>query len=154
MGFKLLLNRKKEGADQDGAVDRYTLPPPTTKRRTTANLKTKNNQNSQKIKLYGSTTTKELKKKHSFRLVGGVETGSQSREDAWQGGDWRTGQSHIHMQINQEEQLGSETENATQGSSMGRERLKTSGCTNLWVLQWQEKLPAPQHSLLERSKVS
>ena len=35
------------------------------------------NQNWQKIKLYGSLTTKELKKKHSPRLVGGVETGSR-----------------------------------------------------------------------------
>ena len=30
-----------------------------------------NNQNCQKIKLHGSLTTKELKKKHSSRLVGG-----------------------------------------------------------------------------------
>ena len=40
------------------------------------NLKTKTNQNRQKIQLYGSPTTKEIKKKHSSRLVGGVETGS------------------------------------------------------------------------------
>ena len=38
------------------------MPPHTTKRRTTTNLKTKNNQNGQKIELYGSLTTKELKK--------------------------------------------------------------------------------------------
>ena len=50
--------------------------PPTTKRRTT-NLNTKPDQNCQKIKLYGSPTTKELKKKHSPRLAGGAETGSQ-----------------------------------------------------------------------------
>ena len=48
------------------------------KRRTTTNLKTKNNQNCQNIELYGSQTTKELKKKHSFRLVGGVEMGRQA----------------------------------------------------------------------------
>ena len=39
------------------------------------NLKTKNNQNSQKIDLYGHLTTKDLKmikKKHSSRLVGGA----------------------------------------------------------------------------------
>ena len=57
------------------------MPPCTTKRRTTTNLKTKTNQNCQKIKLYGNTTTKELKKKHSFRLVGGAEMGSLGRED-------------------------------------------------------------------------
>ena len=53
-------------SSQDGGIDRYTLPPHTTRRRTT-NLTTKNNQNCQEIKLYGSLTTKELKK-HSFRL--------------------------------------------------------------------------------------
>ena len=56
------------------------MPPSTMKRRTT-NLKPKNSQNCQKIELYGSPTTKELKKKHSFRLLGGAKTGSQSRED-------------------------------------------------------------------------
>ena len=61
---------------QNGGVGRYTLPPRTNKRRTTTNLKTKNIQNCQKIKLYGSLTTKELKKKHSFRMVGGTEMGS------------------------------------------------------------------------------
>ena len=43
----------------------------------TTNLKTKNNKNCQKIELYGSLTTREVKKKHSSRLVGGAETGSR-----------------------------------------------------------------------------
>ena len=73
--------------------------PHTTERRTTTNLKTKNNQNCHKIELYGSPTTKELKK-HSFRLVGEVEMGSQGREDSgkavagipgMQDGSWWTG---------------------------------------------------------------
>ena len=59
--------------------------PRTTKRKTTTNLKTKNNQNYQKIKLYGSLTTKELKKKHSSRLVGGAE-----EEQRWAAGVGRT----------------------------------------------------------------
>ena len=54
------------------------MPPRTNKRRTTTNLKTKNNQNCQKIELYGSLTTKEFKKKHSSRPVGRAETGSQA----------------------------------------------------------------------------
>ena len=58
---------------QDGGIGRYTLPLHTMKRRTTTNLRTKSNQNCQKIELYGSPTTKELKKKHSSRLVGGAE---------------------------------------------------------------------------------
>ena len=64
---------------QDGGIGRYTLPPCTTKRRTTTNLKTKNNHNCQKIELYGNLTTKELKKKHSSRPVGGAEMGSVER---------------------------------------------------------------------------
>ena len=66
------------------------MPPYTTKRRTTTNLKTKNNQNCQKIKLYGSMTTKELKKKHSSRLVGEGDMVRQDREDSQQGSSWRT----------------------------------------------------------------
>ena len=79
--------------------------------------KTKSNQNYQKIKLYGSLTTKELKKKHSFRLLGGAEMGSQAGEDMWQGGSW---QSHICVQINWEEQLGIKTDCTTPGSSVGK----------------------------------
>ena len=61
----------------DGGIVRYISPPCTNKRRTTVNLKTKNNQNCQKIELYGSLTIKELKKKHSSRLVGGAEMGME-----------------------------------------------------------------------------
>ena len=63
---------------QDGGIGRHTVPRHTTKNRTTKNLKRKNNQNCQKIELYASLTTRELKKKHSFRLVGGAEMGSQA----------------------------------------------------------------------------
>ena len=55
---------------------RHTAPPHTTKRKTTTTLKTKNNQNRQKIKLYGSPTTKELQKKQSSRQRGGAEMGA------------------------------------------------------------------------------
>ena len=54
--------------------------------------------------------------------------GSQGRDDARQGSGWW---SHICVQINWEEQLGSETDHTTQGSSEGRESLQTSGCKNL-----------------------
>ena len=36
-------------------------------------------------------TTKELKKKHSSRQVGGTETGSRSGKDSQPGNSWRTG---------------------------------------------------------------
>ena len=45
-----------------------------------------------------------------------------------QGCGWQTGWSHIYMRINWEENLGSKTDCATQGSSTGKESLKTSGC--------------------------
>ena len=75
-------------SSQDGLIGRYTLPPHITKR-TTINLKTINNKKCQKIKLYRSPTTKELKK-HSSRPVGGAEMGSWGREDWRQGSGWRT----------------------------------------------------------------
>ena len=78
----------RQTAGQDGGIGRNTVPPRTTQRRTTTNLKTKNNQNCQKIELYGSSTTKELNKRHSFRLVGEAETGSWGGKDSQQGGSW------------------------------------------------------------------
>ena len=50
------------------------------------------------------------------------------REDSQQGSGWwtgrdgglQTGQSHIHVQINQEEQLGSENHHTTQSFSVGK----------------------------------
>ena len=105
---------------QDGGIGRCTLPPNTTKIGTTKKLKTINNQNCLNIELYGSLTTKEWKKKHSSRLVGGVETGSWGGGDSLQGGSWRTRWSHIYMRINLEEQLGSEIDCTTQSSSAGK----------------------------------
>ena len=74
--FQVPKENKCRTSGQDGGIGRYTVPPCRTKRRTTTNLKTKNNQNCQKIKLCRSPTTKELKK-HSSKLIGGVEMGSQ-----------------------------------------------------------------------------
>ena len=47
---------------QDGGIGRNPSLPRTTKRRITTNLKSINNQKCHKIKLYGTPTTKELKK--------------------------------------------------------------------------------------------
>ena len=109
-------------SSQDRGIGTYTVPPRTTRRRTTTNLKIKN-QNSQKIKLYGRPTAKELQKKHSSRPVGGAETGSQGVRTCGEmaaGGPSKSGRSHIRVRINQEEQLGSETDGTTQSSSTGK----------------------------------
>ena len=59
-GKVLLLNSNHvEASSQDGGVGRKASLPRTTKRRLTNNLRTKTNQNCQKIELYGSLTTKE-----------------------------------------------------------------------------------------------
>ena len=105
---------------EDVGVGRYALLPHTTKGKITTNLKSKNNQNCQEIELYGSPTTKEIKKKHSSSQVGGVETENLGREDTQQGSDWQTRRSHICMWINRVGQLGSETDCTTQSSSVGK----------------------------------
>ena len=121
-GITLLKHVQASG--QDGGIGRYASLPHTTKRRITTNLKIKN-QNCQKIELYGSLTTKELKKKHSFRPVEGAETGGEDLQQSgswWsgQGGGWHSGWPHICMRINREEQLGSKTDLTTQASSPGK----------------------------------
>ena len=95
---------------------------PHTTKRTTANLKIKNNQNFQKIKLYGSPTTKELKKKHSSRPVGGAKTGrwverTRGKVAACGLGSptWAVPHSHADKLG---ETLGSETDCTTQGCSV------------------------------------
>ena len=73
-----------------------TLLPSRTNQRRTTSLKTKYNLKCQKIELaipclYGSLTSKGLKKKHSSRPIGGAETGSWGGEDSRHGGRQRTG---------------------------------------------------------------
>ena len=62
---------------QDGGLGRNPSLPQTTKRRITTNLKSINNQKCQKIKLYKTLTTKELKKK-STRTIRLVRTHSEA----------------------------------------------------------------------------
>ena len=61
----------EESFGQDGGIGRNPSLPHTSKRRITTNLKSINNQKRQKIKLHGTPTTKELKKKstRTTRLV-------------------------------------------------------------------------------------
>ena len=97
------------------------------------NLKTKNNQNCQKIELYGSPTTKEIKQKRSYRPVGGVETGSLKERTHSKAAAGRLGQARRWLMDRARWQLadqvvphlcadklggtlGSETDHAAQGS--------------------------------------
>ena len=85
--FLHLIKKKKILASgQDGGVGRY--PSLSHKTKDTTNFKTNINQKCQKIELYRSPTAKELKKKHSSRLVGGAEMGIQGGEDSWKGSSW------------------------------------------------------------------
>ena len=116
--WKLSLKTQIITSDQDRGVRRYTLPPCTTKRRTT-NLKTKNSQNCQKIQLYGSPTTKELKKKHSSILVGAAETAArteracgkaEARRPGWA---WRQLEDHVVSHSNADKPGGTTGERDT-----------------------------------------
>ena len=51
-----------QSSGQDGGIGRNPSLPHTTKRRITTNLKSINNQKCQEMKLYGTPTSKELKK--------------------------------------------------------------------------------------------
>ena len=102
------------------------------------NLNTKK-QNWQKIQLPGSLTTKEIKKKHSYRPVGGVEMGSQGREDSQQGsgwwtqrgGSWWSGWSLNRVWINWEE-TGERDRSCNPGLQRGEIKPQTSD----WKCPW------------------
>ena len=83
------------------------------------------------MELYGSPTTKEIKKKHSSRPVGGVERnrGKAVADGPSKVADCGTGQARLqladlvapHSRIDTpEEWQGNDTDLATQGSSVGK----------------------------------
>ena len=96
---------------QDGGIGRHTVPPHTTKRRTTTNLKIEK----QPELTENQTVCKSDNQGDKEETL--TRTGRRGGEDTQQGGGLRTGRPHIHVQINWEEQLGSEIDHTTQGSS-------------------------------------
>ena len=85
-----VLRKQSRSSGHDRDIGRNISLPYTTKRRTTTNLKTKNNQNCQIFKLHGSLTTKELNK-HSTRLVEGAEMAAEVERTHSQGGPVASG---------------------------------------------------------------
>ena len=110
-------NMNLESSGQDGGVGRNALPPSTTKRRVTTNLKTINNQKCQKIKLHGTNnqgvkeTSIQTGRKGGDAQPGRADPWHSSRLCKWGGTGWT-----------------------------GNWRLKTSSYKILWGLRWQEKL--------------
>ena len=104
-----------ETSGQDGSIGKHASKPHTTIEKITTRHKTNIIQNRQKIKLYGSPATKDLKKPHSSRQVGGVETwrevearrGEDPREWHVAAADWAAPHSHV-VDKNQEGYLGKE----------------------------------------------
>ena len=113
------------------------MPPQTTKRRTTKNLKQKKaklpeNQNvwksnNQGVKEETSIQTGKRggngqlarERTYSKTASGGPGQAKQwLRDEGREGGGWQMGRSRIFIRINPEEQLRSETEHTNQGSSM------------------------------------
>ena len=71
----MCLRKEDKTSGQDGGVGTHASPPRTTIEKNYNQFsQTNNTQNHQKSKLYGSLTTKDLKKPHSSRWVGGVES--------------------------------------------------------------------------------
>ena len=66
-------NLSSLSSSQDRGLGRHTLPPCTTIRKIKTNFKTRNTQNCQKIELFGSLTTEDLKKSYSRRRLGRSE---------------------------------------------------------------------------------
>ena len=121
------MKRQPKTSGEDGGVGRHCASSHNQKKGNN-NLKTKNNQNRQKIELYGSPTTKEIKKKHSSRLVRGAEMGSQverTPSKAGAGGPSEVadcGVGWAKLQLASEAAAGgpAATDRATQSSSSGK----------------------------------
>ena len=60
-------------SSQDGSIGKHGSSPCTTTVKLQLNYRTNIIQNHQEIELYGSLTTKELKKLHSSGWIGGAE---------------------------------------------------------------------------------
>ena len=121
------LNTFLRTSSQDRGTGRYTLPPCTTKKRTT-NLKTKNNQNCQKIKLYGSLTTKELKEEtfiHTSRMGGDGQLGQRECMARWRLAD----EAGPHLHVDKPEGTTGEWDRLwNPGFQHGKRKLQ-----NLWL---------------------
>ena len=85
-----------------------------------------------KNKLYGSPTTKELKKKHLFRLVGGVEMGSWRGEDWKQGSSWRNS---LHAD-KLGRTAGEQDRQHNLGFQCGKRKPQNLCCKNVLGLRW------------------
>ena len=81
---KISLKKNKiEYSAQDAGVSKQSLPLHTTTEKLQLDYKTSITHNHQKIKMYGSLTTKELKKSHSSRRVGGLERQGKAGRYGW-----------------------------------------------------------------------
>ena len=145
-----------ETSSEDGGVSRHASPCTTTERTTT---KPQNNtQNCQKIKLYGSLATKDLKKSHSFGQLGEADSQrrAERRGDAvWHGVAEQAVPHSIKIGIKiGRDTLGVRIPAPGQTSQPrvpvpGRYIPITSGCENQWELGRQKKLQDSQQTPLK-----
>ena len=143
----------QEGSDiskkpQEGVIGRKcSSPPHTTTEKLQLKYRTTITQNHQKNELYGSLTTKILKKSLSFRQVGGTE--------GWRHGDVEPAGSRTSAVDIKERDISGVSDPTTtpdqpaQGSSARKIRPLTFGCKKQWGLGRQKKLPSSQASLLK-----
>ena len=84
--FNRQMKKEKKTSGQDGGIGCHLVVQ--SQQKLQLNYKTTITQNHQKIELYGSLTTKELKKSHSSKQVGGVEMRRCGDMEQW---------SHTHV---------------------------------------------------------
>ena len=110
---------KDFSSGQDGGVGRHTVPPCTTKRRTTTNLKIKNNQNCQKNQTAWKSNNQGDKEETFIQTRWRGLAARQQLEDQARRrlADWVV--SHLCAD-KPGGTIGSETDHATQGPSMGK----------------------------------
>ena len=106
------------------------MPPCTTKRRSKRNLKTKKQPELTEYPTVWKSDNQGVKEKTFIQTGRRGRDGHPGGEDCWQGSRWRTGAGKatagrsgdptVDVQINQEEQMGSEIDHTTHRSSAGK----------------------------------
>ena len=86
------------------------MPPCTTKRRTTTNLKTEKDPELPENRTVRKSDNQGFKEETFIQLGRRSGEGKLGQRGCVQGSGWQTKWSHICMHVNQEEQLGSETD--------------------------------------------
>ena len=77
-------------SSQDGGIGRHTVPPRTTKRGTTTDLKNKNQPELPENQTVWKSDNQGVKEETFIQIGRRGRDGQLGRKDSWQGGSWQT----------------------------------------------------------------